>query len=101
MTIKFGGYAPEVIAGNPERFEGVELEGVREADGHCEVDNETPEFFSVYLRLKRDGDDVGACCVGDFETHGEATAYAENLARQYGCQIRDKALSCSDPQTRS
>ncbi|MGF6604025.1 hypothetical protein P3T23_008780 [Paraburkholderia sp. GAS448] len=91
MTMKFGGYAPQVIARRTERFEGIELEGVREADGHCEVDNETPEFFSVYLRLKPEGDDVGARCVGDFETHGEATAYAESLARQYGWRIRDKA----------
>ncbi|MBB5546587.1 hypothetical protein [Paraburkholderia fungorum] len=91
MTMKFSGCAPEVIAGRPEGFEGTEIEGVRECDGHCEVDNETPEFFSVYLRLKPDGDDVGVRCVGDFEAHGDAAAYAENLARQYGWRIGDKA----------
>ena len=90
MSMTFGGYAPKVIAGEPERFEAIEIEGVREEDGHCEVDNVTPEFFSVYLRLKPDGDDVGARCVGDFETHAEAVAYAENLACRYGWQIRHK-----------
>lgn len=91
MIEKFGGYATDVIAGRPERFERVELEGVRETDGHCEVDNETPEFFSVYLRLRPEGDDVGVCCVGDFETHSDATAYAASLAGQFGWRIRDNA----------
>jgi hypothetical protein len=93
MITEFGGYAADVIAGRPERFQGIEVEGVREVDGHCQVDNDAPEFFSTYLRLKPEGDDVGVQCVGDFESIHEAIAYAESLALQYGWQIRDRGLA--------
>lgn len=53
----------------------------------CEVDNEDPEFFSVYAHRKEGGVE----CVGDFGTHDLATQYAGELAQKYGWMVRNYA----------
>ncbi|BBA45386.1 hypothetical protein D7S91_38225 [Burkholderia contaminans] len=87
----FGGFATEVIDGRPDRFERIEIEGVRDVGDCCEVDSTSPEYFSVYLRYGAHSDDVGAQCVGDFESHAEAGEYAISLAREYDWKIHDRA----------
>lgn len=90
-SLASGGFATEVIDGRPDRFERIEIEGVRDVGDCCEVDNTSPEYFSVYLRHAEHSDDVGVQCVGDFETHAEAGEYAISLAREYDWKIHDRA----------
>lgn len=51
----------------------------------CEVDNENPQFFSVYVHLKEGGVE----CVGDFGTHLLAGQYAKELSMKYGWPVHD------------
>jgi hypothetical protein len=60
-----------------------------EADRICTVDNENPRFFSVYARLKPQGDSRGLACLGDFESHALAQGYAYELAQQHGWPVHD------------
>jgi len=92
-------YAESIINGRPEDFDGVEVHGVREemdvdADHdtiHCEVDDDNPEFFSVYGHLVRGGVE----CFGDFPTKAEAEAYAAELLVEYEGWKLDP---CSQPR---
>lgn len=86
----FGGFATEVIDGRPDRFERIEIEGVRDVGDCCEVDSTSPEYFRLPT-LRAHSDDVGAQCVGDFESHAEAGEYAISLAREYDWKIHDRA----------
>ncbi|MGK8203114.1 hypothetical protein ACRS8P_28105 [Burkholderia cenocepacia] len=89
-------YATEVIDGTPERFDAIEIQGVREeidlidpAKSCCEVDNQNPQFFSVYLHEV----EGGVVCVADLATHELAVAYAEQLAGHYDWAIYDYYLT--------
>jgi hypothetical protein len=78
--IDFGGYI-EDIPHVPSECVGIEIEGVRQEiivddEWGVTVDNNEPEFFSVYLR-KSNGE---ARCIGDFEHYADAYAYADECA---------------------
>lgn len=89
---RFGGYADEVIKGHPELFDGTEVHGVREYPDSADpaktivaVDNENPQFFSVYVHYAPSAGEMrGVECVGDFATREEALAYARQLDEAYG-----------------
>ncbi|SDG92081.1 hypothetical protein SAMN05216466_10658 [Paraburkholderia phenazinium] len=89
-------YASAVIDGMPEQFDGIEIQGVREFidpidpdRSCCELDNQNPAFFSVYLH-HREG---GVACVADLESHELAVAYAELLAGRYDWTINDYCIA--------
>ena len=70
--------------GKPSEWRTVEVEGCRIVDGtDVVVDNDNPEFWSVYLRH----DDGAAMVYGDFGSPEGATAYAEELHHLYGYPI--------------
>lgn len=82
-NINFGAH---IKPGAPETLQAlrIDIEGVKRVHtpGHgwgIEVDNETPEFFSVYLRSKETG---LATCAGDFENYREAEENAEEIRSQ-------------------
>ncbi|GGG86666.1 hypothetical protein [Edaphobacter dinghuensis] len=83
----FGGYA-ETIIKDPEEYDCLEVHGVvEEPDGSggtvCEVNDETPQFFSVYAHLK-----LGSVnCIGDFHTREDALAYAESVSNKYNWPV--------------
>lgn len=82
-------YAENIIAGSPERFDALEIQGVR-ADvsrAACEVDNDNPEFYSVYVHLKAGGVE----CVGDFTALPAAQEYAQELATKFNWPVHDFA----------
>ena len=89
---QFGGYA-ETIIPHPADFDALEVQGVRDMAGAqgitdgtcCEVDNENPEFFSVYAHLVEGGVE----CIGDFTLLVDAQSYAGVIASQYGWNVVD------------
>ncbi|AZG12117.1 MULTISPECIES: hypothetical protein [Cupriavidus] len=88
-------YADEVIGGHPERFNSVEIQGVRNehsprdaGGGIVELDNVDPQFYSVYLHYKPE-EECGSDCVGDFATYEGAVEYANELAEENGWAILD------------
>lgn len=89
-------YADSIIEDRHHEFDGLEIHGVRDhhAPGDpngtcCEVDNENPQFFSVYAHLKPTAEYGGVECVGDFATHSLAEQYAKELGAKYGWAIFD------------
>ncbi|HJV75091.1 MAG TPA: hypothetical protein VJ654_12775 [Noviherbaspirillum sp.] len=79
-------YADTVNGDNVAAYDALELHGVRDLNdpGHpdgtqCEVDDQNPQFYSVYAHL-RDG---GVDCVGDFSDPVRAVGYAAELQRKY------------------
>lgn len=88
-------YASQVIGRRAADYDALEVQGVRESgDGSdtgrvCTVDNVCPQFFSVYARLKPQGEERGVSCVGDFGSYMLARAYADELAQQYGWPVHD------------
>ncbi len=80
-------YATSIIK-NPSDYDALEIAGVRDIsepdrDGtECVTDNENPEFYSVYARL-RDGQEEFNC-IGDFSELSDAEAYAEEVVTTYG-----------------
>ena len=85
-------YAETIIGNSPDAYDALEVHGVRDLNcpGHpagtaCEVDDENPQFVSVYAHLKGGGVE----CVGDFATHTLAAEYAAELSKQYGWSITD------------
>lgn len=85
-------YAESIIAGKSENYDLIEIHGVRDlhepgdpAGTCCEVDDEDPQFFSVYLRLTGGGVE----CIGDFGTNDLARRYAREVGAQYGWRIVD------------
>lgn len=79
-TLTYGTYIDPSSA-ETRQATRVEIEGVRQTrePDHgwgVAVDNEEPEFFSVYLRSKQTG---LASCAGDFERYSEAYEYAETI----------------------
>jgi hypothetical protein len=83
----FDGYA-ETIMLHPSLYDAVEVHGVRDlqepdrVEKHgtiCEVDDDDPQFFSVYAHLRE-----GGCeCIGDFETAADAVAYGMLIGCHY------------------
>jgi len=91
-------YADRLVAGAPERYDAIELQGVRVYDvaqtGHgAEIlvepalEGEAPHFYSVYLHLRPDGEEGGVECVGDFLHLEEAAEYARELSERYGYPV--------------
>lgn len=88
-------WAADVIKNQPEKFDHLEISGVRSSsqviDGKqtrgVNVNNANPEFYSVYIRDKAEG---MAHCIADFGTHAEAVAYGKPLAANYGWSFEDQ-----------
>jgi hypothetical protein len=83
----FGGYAESIII-YPNEYDQLEIHGVsEEPDGYggtaCEINDENPEFYSVYAHLKEGGVE----CIGDFRTPADAMAYASGYSVRYGWPI--------------
>lgn len=82
------GYADAIIGVDAERYDALEIHGVCKVpggpEGLCEVNDEEPDFYSVYVHLKAGGID----CIGDFQLLPDASAYAEELAKRYGWSIK-------------
>jgi hypothetical protein len=89
-------YADAIIGDRVADYDALEIQGVRNlnalddpAGTCCEVDNENPQFFSVYAHLRQDGQKGGVECVGDFANYASANSYAWELAEQYQWPVRD------------
>lgn len=63
--------------------DAIEVQGVREEDGCCEVCNEQPQYFSTYIHLKTGGSQ----CIGDFGSFQKAKAHADQLAQAHGWPV--------------
>ncbi|WP_143135415.1 hypothetical protein [Burkholderia ubonensis] len=105
-------YANRLIRDAPGQFDAVEIHGVRQfpdaahpARTCCEMDNDNPLFFSVYLHFVTGG----VICCADLPTHRRALRYARVIARRYGWPVydfcpttqtrpRNKQIECSDEQ---
>lgn len=78
-------YDPTLPGWYPKNFDAIEVHGVADLgpDGHggtlCEMDDENPQFYSVYLHLTGGGVD----CVGDFSDFADANDYARELGDLY------------------
>jgi len=71
---------------DPAAYDAIEIQGVRDINEpedptgtFCEVDNDNPEFFSVYLHSTGSGIE----CFGDFGTIEKAFDYANELSAKY------------------
>lgn len=63
--------------------DGIEVQGVRDEGGTCEVSNEQPQFFSAYMHLR-----TGGCqCIGDFGSFKKAKAHADQVAEAHGWPV--------------
>lgn len=73
----------DIAANDLLNGDGIEVQGVRDEDGNCEVCNEQPQFFSTYMHLK-----TGGCqCIGDFGSFKKARAHADQLAEAHGWPV--------------
>lgn len=82
-------YDAQIIDGKPERFDGIEVQGVRTEDGvNFEPNNHAPTSFSTYLHLVEGGVE----CVGDFSTREAAQKHAAALAEAYNWPISDMTM---------
>lgn len=92
--VNYGGYAEEVMA-NPAEALLIEVHGVIQivdpAQKHAryEVNDEQPEFFSVYARLF----DRSSTCIADFPNLTEADAYADEIGRFYKLPVELYSLA--------
>lgn len=76
-------------------YDAVEIQGVRNVHApddpngtDIEVDNDRPQFFSVYAHLKEGGVE----CIGDFGTHARAAGFAKEIGEPRGWPIYDYVL---------
>ena len=84
--VKDDDYAFRIIGKKPERFDAIEIQGVRSEDGVTfDVDNNHPDSFSTYLHLIEGGVD----CIGDFTTRAAAQGSAMKLSVKHGWPIHD------------
>ena len=107
---EFGGYAESIIR-NPADYDALEVHGVRDLmpahqkdmgnsynadrDGTmCEVDDDSPEFFSVYAHLAQNGVE----CIGDFPTLALAIVYAKTISAQYRWPVYVYSDSVNEPE---
>jgi hypothetical protein len=86
-NVAFGGYAESIIK-NPADYDALEVHGVtsetdRDGTIHCEVDDENPEFYSVYAHRAQGGVE----CIGDFATQQDANKYADETASRYNWPV--------------
>ena len=78
-----------VTPGQIAQYDALEVHGVRDVatDGsggtQCEVDDEHPQFYSVYLHRKEGGVE----CVGDFSAEADANTFATELHQKYGYPV--------------
>jgi hypothetical protein len=86
----------ESIESDFYKYDGLEIHGVKIIHSSnnpkgtcCEVNEESPFFFSVYVHLKPYDDFGGIECVGDFGTHELAKQYAAELATKYEWSVLD------------
>ncbi|RZU28955.1 hypothetical protein [Edaphobacter modestus] len=109
----WGGYAESIIK-DPEFYDALELHGVRNiledeyaaagkgynatTEGtQCEVDDENPQFFSIYAHMY----DGGVECIGDFETYHAAAAYGMEIATEYGWPLYTYSATNGKEETRN
>ncbi|MCS6473658.1 hypothetical protein NX871_27490 [Burkholderia thailandensis] len=85
-------YANKLIRGGPDRFDAIEVHGVRQfpnatdpARTYCEIDSDNPQFFSVYLHCV----EGGVMCCADLPTRRKALHYARAIARRYCWSLYD------------
>ncbi|WP_175787321.1 hypothetical protein [Burkholderia anthina] len=85
-------YANRLIRNAPGRFNAIEIRGMRQfpdaADPEqtcCEVDDDNPSFFSIYLHYV----DGGVTCCADMPTHSMAMLCAKATARRYDWPVYD------------
>lgn len=76
-------YPPTDLSGSI--YDSVFINGVREENDECRVDDYNPHFFSVYLH-KTEGCSE---CVGDFGTYAKARAYAQRLLEDFNLVLCD------------
>ncbi|WP_157129839.1 hypothetical protein [Burkholderia pseudomallei] len=93
-------YVSRLIRDAPGRFDAVEIHGVRQfpdpsdpTRSCCEVDDDNPSFFSVYLHFATGG----VMCCADLPTHPDALRYAHVIARRHRWPVYD---FCPATQTR-
>lgn len=79
------------IIEKPEDYDRIEVHGVRQiADPHSgdtlvEVDDDNPEFWSVYVHLIEGGVE----CIGDFGRLEAARKYALEISDKHGWETDD------------
>lgn len=85
-------YIRRLIRDTSGQFDAVEIHGVRQfADASdptqtcCEVDNDNPSFFSVYLHFVTGG----VTCCADLPTHSIALHCASVVARRHDWPLYD------------
>ena len=76
----------DAIMQDPSQYDAVEIHGVRDLKPSddsigtvCEVDEDDPEFFSVYVHLVAGGLE----CIGDFGNRKLAVDYAADIDKKY------------------
>lgn len=80
-------YTPPID--RPADIESVDIHGCRHEAGAIVIDEHRPQYFATFLRDVR-----GVLhCAGDFGTPRMARDYAQALAKRYGWQVRDRAMS--------
>ncbi|WP_152889628.1 hypothetical protein [Burkholderia cenocepacia] len=85
-------YINRLIRNAPSQFDAVEIHGVRQfpdtsdpARRYCEMDDDHPSFFSVYLHFVTGG----VTCCADLPTHLVALHCAGAVARRHGWPVYD------------
>lgn len=85
-------YAETILSFCTHMYDAIEIHGVRDhlagsgADGTAfEIDNESPQLFSVYVHATEGGVDA----VGDHSTYALAAEYARELSAKYQWTIHD------------
>lgn len=86
----YDGYASVVLGQEHHLYSALEIHGVRQtalsAGGMTfEIDEQRPDFMSVYARRCEGGVE----CIGDFGKHAWARSYAESISKQYGWPVYD------------
>ncbi len=74
--------------GDASDFTAVEVNGVKSSPDGISVNEDCPDFFSVYLRHK----DHTAICIGDFGVPKTALAFAHGIAQKNGLTLKADRL---------
>lgn len=85
-------YADTIIGNQIDTYVCLEIRGVRmkrsvdvPGDRFCEVDDETPQFYSVFAGNSEGDMD----CIGDFSSADKAREYASGIGARHNWPIRD------------
>jgi hypothetical protein len=81
---EWGGYVESIVR-DASLYDGLEIQGVRMDVDCCEINNDNPEFFSVYVHMIEGGVE----CIGDFATWKDACDYALSVRGLFGWPIDD------------